>query len=179
MARNVAPMGGGRAGTPVTGPSCDNLADNGDLPADLVRHFAELLPDDESAALLEYIASSVTFRNSMVDRIVLDTDDRHRAMAAARLGARDTIPAEPFTMWVLQDRFAAGRPRWEVGGAIFTDDVTPYDVLKLRLLNGTHSLLAYLGALDGQATIPEARFQGFIEQAANTLLRREYLPTLT
>jgi fructuronate reductase len=168
-------------GTPVTVLSCDNLADNGDLTADLVRHFAELLPDDESAALLEYIASSVTFPNSMVDRIVLDTDDRHRAMAAARLGVRDTIPvpAEPFTMWVLQDRFAAGRPRWEVGGAIFTDDVTPYDVLKLRLLNGTHSLLAYLGALDGQATIPDARFQGFIEQAANTLLRQEYLPTLT
>lgn len=168
-------------GMPVTVLSCDNLANNGDLTASLVRHFAELLPNNESAALLQYIASSVTFPNSMVDRIVMDTDDRHRAMAAARLGVRDTIPvpAEPFTMWVLQDRFAAGCPKWEVGGAIFTDDVTPYDVLKLRLLNGTHSLLAYLGALDGQATIPQARFQGFIEQAANTLLREEYLPTLS
>jgi fructuronate reductase len=166
---------------PVTVLSCDNLANNGDLTASLVRHFAELLPTDESAPLLAYIAASVTFPNSMVDRIVLDTDDRHRTMAADRLGVRDTVPvpAEPFTMWVLQDKFAAGRPRWEVGGAIFTDDVTPYDVLKLRLLNGTHSLLAYLGALDGQATIPDARFQDFIEQAANTLLRDEYLPTLT
>jgi fructuronate reductase len=102
-------------------------------------------------------------------------------MAAKRLGVRDAIPvpAEPFTMWVLQDNFAAGRPRWEVGGAIFTDDVAPYDLLKLRLLNGTHSLLAYLGALDGQATIPDARFQGFIEHAARTLLNDEYLPTLT
>ena len=168
-------------GTPVTVLSCDNLANNGDLTAHLVLNFAELLPPDERAPLLEYIASSVTFPNSMVDRIVLNTDDRHRAMAAERLGVRDTIPvpAEPFTMWVLQDKFAAGRPRWEVGGAIFTDDVTPYDVLKLRLLNGTHSLLAYLGALDGQATIPDARFQDFIERAANTLLREEYLPTLT
>lgn len=166
---------------PVTILSCDNLANNGDLTASLVGHFADLLPPDERAALLQYIAASVTFPNSMVDRIVLDTDDRHRTMAAERLGVRDTVPvpAEPFTMWVLQDNFAAGRPRWEVGGAIFTDDVTPYDVLKLRLLNGTHSLLAYLGALDGQATIPDARFQDFIEQAANTLLREEYLPTLT
>ncbi len=166
---------------PVTVLSCDNLANNGDLTANLVGDFAELLPPDERRQLLEYIATSVTFPNSMVDRIVLDTDDRHRTMAAERLGVRDTVPvpAEPFTMWVLQDKFAAGRPRWEVGGAIFTDDVTPYDVLKLRLLNGTHSLLAYLGALDGQATIPDARFQDFIEKAANTLLRDEYLPTLT
>lgn len=166
---------------PVTVLSCDNLANNGDLTASLVGHFAQLLPPEERTPLLEYVAASVTFPNSMVDRIVLDTDDRHRTMAAERLGVRDQIavPAEPFTMWVLQDKFAAGRPAWEVGGAIFTDDVTPYDVLKLRLLNGTHSLLAYLGALDGQASIPDARFQDFIEQAANTLLRDEYLPTLT
>ena len=168
-------------GAPVTVLSCDNLADNGDLTAHLVRHFVELLAPDESVPLLGYLESSVTFPNSMVDRIVLDTADRHRAMAAERLGVRDDVPvpAEPFSMWVLQDNFAAGRPRWEVGGAIFTDDVTPYDVLKLRLLNGTHSLLAYLGALDGQATIPDARFQDFIAQAAGTLLREEYLPTLT
>jgi fructuronate reductase len=166
---------------PVTVLSCDNLVDNGDHTAHLVRHFAELLPKDEREELLEYIGSSVTFPNSMVDRIVPATDDRHRAMAAERLGVYDAIPvpAEPFTMWVLQDHFAAGRPRWEVGGAIFTDDVAPYDLLKLRLLNGTHSLLAYLGALDGQETIPDARFQEFIEQAARILLRDEYLPTLT
>ena len=168
-------------GAPVTVLSCDNLVDNGDHTAHLVRHFVELLPADERGPLLAYIDSSVTFPNSMVDRIVLATDNRHRAMAAKRLGVRDAIPvpAEPFTMWVLQDNFAAGRPRWEVGGAIFTDDVAPYDLLKLRLLNGTHSLLAYLGALDGQATIPDARFQGFIEHAARTLLNDEYLPTLT
>ena len=57
-------------------------------------------------------------------------------------------------MWVIEDRFAAGRPAWEAAGAIFTDDVEPYELLKLRLLNGTHSLIAYLGALAGRATIP-------------------------
>ena len=169
-----------RHGAPLTVLSCDNLVDNGDRTAHLVRQFIEALPLDERGPLLSYVDSAVTFPNSMVDRIVPSTDDRHRAMAAERLGVRDAIPvpAEPFSMWVVQDRFAAGRPRWEVGGAIFTDDVTSYDLLKLRLLNGTHSLLAYLGALDGRATIPDARNQEFIERAARVVLRTEYLPTL-
>jgi fructuronate reductase len=80
---------------------------------------------------------------------------------------------------VLQDRFAAGRPGWEHGGAVFTDDVHPYELLKLRLLNGTHSLIAYLGALDGQPTIPDATAQPFISDAANRVLFDDYLPSLT
>ena len=170
-----------RHGAPATVLSCDNLSDNGDLTRLAVRQFAEALPEAESAELLAYLGSSVTFPNSMVDRIVPSTDDRHRELAAERLGVVDAVPvpAEPFTMWVVQDRFAGGRPAWEAGGAIFTDDVTSYELMKLRLLNGTHSLLAYLGALDGRATIPDARFQDFIEQAARTLMYEEYLPTLT
>ena len=80
-------------------------------------------------------------------------------------------------MWVLEDRFAAGRPAWEHGGAVFTDDVEPYELLKLRLLNGTHSLIAYLGALDGRATIPERAAQPFIADAARRVLYDEYLPS--
>jgi fructuronate reductase len=82
-------------------------------------------------------------------------------------------------MWVLEDDFAAGRPAWEAGGAIFSDEVTAYEELKLRLLNGTHSLLAYLGALAGAATIPEAVGTDFIEEAARRVLRQEYLPSLS
>jgi fructuronate reductase len=166
---------------PVTVLSCDNLSENGDHAQRLVRHFAELLPADDSAELLGYLNTSVSFPNSMVDRIVPDTDDRHRAMAAQRLGVRDAapVPAEPFSMWVLQDDFAAGRPAWELAGAIFTDDVAPYELMKLRLLNGTHSMIAYLGALDGRETIPEARAQEFITRAAQHVLYGEYLPTLT
>ena len=82
-------------------------------------------------------------------------------------------------MWVLEDRFAAGRPAWEHGGAIFTADVEPYELLKLRLLNGTHSLIAYLGALDGHATIPEASAQPFVADAARRVLYDEYLPSVT
>ena len=82
-------------------------------------------------------------------------------------------------MWVLEDRFAAGRPAWEHGGALFTDDVEPYELLKLRLLNGTHSLIAYLGALDGRATIPESIAQPFVADAARRVLHDDYLPTVT
>ncbi len=117
----------------------------------------------------------------MVDRIVPATTDAYRAAVAAHLGVTDAIPvpAEPFTMWVLEDRFAAGRPAWEHGGAIFTDDVEPYELLKLRLLNGTHSLIAYLGALDGHATIPGATAQPFVADAARRVLFDDYLPSVT
>jgi fructuronate reductase len=166
---------------PVTVLSCDNLSDNGHRTARLVRDFAEQLPRGERDILLAYLDRSVSFPNSMVDRIVPGTDDRHRAMAQARLGVHDAVPvpAEPFTMWVLEDDFAGGRPAWDQVGVTFTDDVAPYELMKLRLLNGTHSLLAYLGALDGRATIPEARAQAFVETAARDLIAREYLPTLT
>jgi fructuronate reductase len=81
-------------------------------------------------------------------------------------------------MWVLEDRFAAGRPAWEHGGAIFTADVEPYELLKLRLLNGTHSLIAYLGALDGHATISAAIAQPFVTDAARRVLYDDYLPSV-
>lgn len=144
--------------TPVTVLSCDNLAGNGGQTGRLVREFTEALPTAERDELLPWLADAVTFPNTMVDRIVPATTDAYRRTVADRLGLRDEVPvaAEPFTMWVLEDRFAAGRPGWEHGGALFTEDVEPYELLKLRLLNGTHSLIAYLGALDGRATIPDA-----------------------
>jgi fructuronate reductase len=82
-------------------------------------------------------------------------------------------------MWILEDNFIAGRPAWEAGGAIFTDDVAGYEQLKVRLLNGTHSLIAYLGALSGAATIPDSTALDYVETAARTILRQEYLPSVT
>ena len=166
---------------PITILSCDNLSANGDRTRRLVHEFADLLPAVERDELLGYIQEAVTFPNSMVDRIVPRPVEAHQQMAAQRLGVHDraTVPAEPFTMWVLEDDFAGGRPAWESAGAIFSTEVEAYELMKLRLLNGTHSLLAYAGALAGCATIPEARGTGFIEAAARSLLTREYLPTLT
>jgi len=170
-----------RAGAgPVSVLSCDNLSGNGRQTERLVREFAAELPTGEREELLDWLAS-VTFPDSVVDRIVPATTDTYRQMAARHLGVRDLVPvpAEPFSQWVLEDRFAAGRPEWERGGAVLTHDVEPYELLKLRLLNGTHSLIAYLGILDGRETIPAAVAQPFIERAARQVLRDDYLPTVT
>jgi fructuronate reductase len=166
---------------PITVLSCDNLADNGHHTERLVKEFAGLLPEAEASGLLAFIEQRVTFPSTMVDRIVPATTDHYRRIVAERRGYRDEVPvpAEPFTMWVLEDRFAAGRPAWEAGGAIFSDEVARYEELKVRLLNGTHSLIAYLGALTGAATIPESVLTPEIEQAARAVLRDEYRPSVT
>ncbi|MDQ4502537.1 mannitol dehydrogenase family protein [Sinomonas sp. ASV322] len=168
-------------GEPVTILSCDNLTDNGHHTERLVKEFAGLLPGPEAAETLAFIEDHVTFPSTMVDRIVPATTDHYRELVAHGLGYADgvPVPAEPFSMWVLEDRFAAGRPAWEAGGAVFSDEVALYEQLKVRLLNGTHSLIAYLGALCGVATISEAVSSGPIEVAARTVLREEYLPSVT
>lgn len=169
-------------GAPVTVLSCDNLVGNGDHTRRLVEEFVAHLPADEREEVGAWLAAgNVTFPNTMVDRIVPATTDTERARVSEALGLRDEVPvpAEPFTMWVLEDRFAASRPAWEAGGALFTDDVEPYELLKVRLLNGTHSLIAYLGALAGCDTIPQSAAQPFVAKAAHTVLLDEYLPSLT
>ena len=160
--------------------SCDNLASNGPHTEKLVREFLHALPEREAADALAFLDRSVTFPSSMVDRIVPSTTARLRDEVATLLGAHDAIPVpgEPFTMWAIEDRFPAGRPDWEAGGAVFTSEVGRYEQMKVRLLNGTHSLIAYLGALRGVATIPEAIGIGRIEDAARTLMRGEYEPSV-
>ncbi|OZC91597.1 fructuronate reductase [Rhodococcus sp. 06-412-2C] len=164
-------------GAPITVASCDNLLGNGDRTAALVRQFLTRCGADD---VIDWLATAVTFPNSMVDRIVPSSRSSYDAESTAGLGAVDTIavPAEPFTMWVMEDKFAAGRPRWEAGGAVFAEDVEPYELMKVRLLNGTHSLIAYLGALDGCATIPDSIGRPFVEAAARAVLVDEYLPTV-
>ena len=93
--------------------------------------------------------------STTVDRIVPATTDEDRERIAARLGARDAWPvvAEPYWQWVIEDHFPTGRPAWEEAGAEPVADVEPHELLKLRLLNGAHSSLAYLGYLAGYETI--------------------------
>ncbi|MFH8252692.1 mannitol dehydrogenase family protein [Microbacterium sp. B2969] len=168
------------SGAPLTVLSCDNLAANGPHTKRLVREFLELLPDAEGAEALAYLESSVSFPSSMVDRIVPSTTPELRAEVSSLLGVRDEIPvpAEPFTMWAIEDDFAAGRPAWEAGGAVFSTEVGRYEQMKVRLLNGTHSLIAYLGALQGAETIPDAVTRPDIERAARAVLAREYTPSI-
>lgn len=166
-------------GEPMAIVSCDNLDANGEHTRGLVLEFAGLLPDPDAAELRAWIERSVAFPSTMVDRIVPATRTEHRARAAELLGLDDaaTVVAEPFHMWVLEDRFPAGRPRWEVAGAIFSDEVERYEQLKLRLLNATHSLVAYLGLLAGARSIAEAVARPEIRAAAEHAIHAELRPT--
>jgi fructuronate reductase len=167
-------------GEPMAIVSCDNVGRNGEHTRALVLEFVGLLPEPDAAELGEWIERSIAFPSTMVDRIVPATRTEHRVRAAELLGLDDAAPvvAEPFSMWVLEDRFPAGRPRWEAAGAIFSDEVERYEQLKLRLLNATHSLIAYLGLLAGARSIADAVARPEIRAAAEHVVHAELRPTL-
>ncbi|MCX8998316.1 mannitol dehydrogenase family protein [Rhizobiaceae bacterium BDR2-2] len=130
---------------PYTVLCCDNLPANGRIVRRLVLDMA----GRHDPELARWIAEEGAFPCSMVDRIVPAATDETRERAERILGVTDTLAldTEPFLQWVIEDDFVLGRPQWEAGGAIFTGDVEPYENMKLRLLNGTHTLLAHLGIL--------------------------------
>ena len=164
---------------PMAIVSCDNVARNGEHTRALVLEFAGLLREPGAAELRAWIERSVAFPSTMVDRIVPATRAEHRARAARLLGLHDGAPvvAEPFSAWVLEDRFPAGRPRWEAAGAVFSDEVQRHEQLKLRLLNATHSLVAYLGLLAGERSIARAIARPEIRAAAEHAIDAELRPT--
>ncbi|WP_456785853.1 mannitol dehydrogenase family protein [Cellulomonas sp. P5_C5] len=157
---------------------CDNLADNGAVLAALVAATLDTVPHGDR--LREWIGTSVRFPGTMVDRIVPATTDAHRAEAQSLLGLTDAglVIGEPFTQWVIQDSFAGPRPAWERVGATLTGDVAPYERAKLRVLNASHSTLAYLGALRGHATIAQAVADPALEATVRALVDDDVLPTL-
>ena len=140
---------------PFTVATCDNLPSNGTLLAGLVREFASL----RNEKLAAWIERTVPFPSSMVDRIVPAQTPADVALVEQLTGLHDAAPVmhEPFRQWVLEDRFADGvRPPWERAGVQFVTDVAPFEHAKLRMLNGSHSALAYLGYLAGHETIFDA-----------------------
>lgn len=167
-------------GAPLTVLSCDNLVGNGAVVADLVDDFCAALPAAEGEPLRDWVVAAVRFPSSMVDRIVPATTERHRARAAELLGVRDEglVVAEPFRQWVIEDAFAGPVPAWDRAGATLTADVAPYEAMKLRLLNATHSLLAYAGGLAGYETIADAVRDDGLAAAAAALMSEDVLPTL-
>ncbi len=169
-----------RDGAPLTVVSCDNLVGNGGVVAALVADFCAALPPAEGGPLADWVGAAVRFPSSMVDRIVPATTDRDRARAAELFGLRDEalVVAEPFRQWVIEDDLAGPVPAWDRAGAIMTADVAPYEAVKLRLLNATHSLLAYTGALAGYRTIAEAVRDERLAAAAAALMAEDALPTL-
>ncbi|MDE2515332.1 MAG: mannitol dehydrogenase family protein [Rhodospirillales bacterium] len=139
---------------PFTVLSCDNLAANGVATGRVIARFAAL----RDADLGRYVAGEVAFPCSMVDRIVPATTAEDRAATDAALGMADAWPVigEPFRQWVIEDRFPTGRPAWEETGAELVADVRPYEDMKLRLLNCSHSAIAYLGQLAGWHSVADA-----------------------
>jgi fructuronate reductase len=141
-------------GGPVALVPCDNAAGNGAITARVVGDFAERL----DPALATWITESVSIVTTMVDRITPQPAPQDVRIVCEATGLDDRAPvvSEPYTEWVLAGTFPGGRPRWEDGGATFTDDVTPFEHRKLWLLNGAHSLLAYAGSIRGHATVAAA-----------------------
>ncbi|MGI4878028.1 MAG: mannitol dehydrogenase family protein [Janthinobacterium lividum] len=157
--------------------SCDNLAANGRQLERLLQ--AVLMARDP--ALAEWVAAQCTCPSTMVDRIVPAPTEADRTSIAARLGVRDeaAVIAEPFRQWVIEDRFAGDRPGWEAGGTEFVADVAPYEVAKLRMLNGAHSALAYLGLAHGYAFVHEAVADPAIAALVERLMRDEAAGSFT
>ncbi|WP_167586436.1 mannitol dehydrogenase family protein [Kineococcus rubinsiae] len=163
---------------PLTLLSCDNLPANGAVLRGLVAEFCDALPAGD--ALRAWVEESVRFPSSMVDRIVPATTAADRDEAQRLLGLRDegVVVTEPFRQWVVEDDFAAGRPAWERAGAVLTDDVAPFEAMKLRLLNGSHSTLAYLGVLAGHEHVADAVADEGIAALVARLMAHDVEPTL-
>ncbi|TAG49954.1 MAG: mannitol dehydrogenase family protein [Betaproteobacteria bacterium] len=158
-----------KRGAPMTILCCDNLPDNGGVLQALVHSFAARVHPQ----MLPWLLDNVAFPSSMVDRIVPATKNHDVSDSEAALGLRDegVVRAEPFSQWVIEDKFLTPRPDWHRVGVQFVSDVAPFEAMKLRLLNGAHSLLAYSGALEGIDTIAETVARPAFRAAALGLMR--------
>ena len=161
---------------PFTIMSCDNLQDNGYRSKRVFTAFARLRDPE----LGDWVEREARFPNSMVDRITPVTTDADRAEIRERFGIEDQWPVvcEPYTQWVLQDAFTAGRPPYEQAGVQVVDQVEPYELMKLRLLNGSHQALAYFGYLTGYRLVHEAAQDPLFQAFLLGYMDKEATPTL-
>lgn len=167
---------------PLTIISCDNLPENGLVTATVVLEFAKALDAldsitiNDAASLSYWINKNVSFCNSMVDRIVPAISEQEIAEIANKYQFKDhsVIVTEPFKQWVIENNFIGERPPWDIAGAMFVDDVSQYEQMKLRLLNGAHSTLAYNGYLLGfeyiHQAIEDPLLRDFVEELQNQLI---------
>lgn len=165
------------AGLPgLTLLSCDNLANNGAVLRSLMRQYLSA----EYPDLLDWFDAECRCPATMIDRIVPATTDADRDAVEAALGARDegAVVTEAFSQWVVEDDFAGPRPRWEDVGAALVADVAPYETAKLRMLNGAHSALAYIGLGRGHTYVHQAVADPVIRPLIERLMRDEAAPTI-
>lgn len=165
------------AGLPAfTVMSCDNMPENGHVTRQVVTAYAR----EVDAELAIWIEQNVTFPSTMVDRIVPAVTPETLDKIEQLTGVRDPagVACEPFRQWVIEDTFVAGRPQWENAGATLVADVVPFEEMKLRMLNGSHSFLAYLGYLAGYQHINDCMADDNYRLTAQALMLREQAPTL-
>lgn len=162
---------------PFSVMSCDNVMENGHIAKSAVLGLAKQL----DAELADWIAQNVTFPCTMVDRIVPAANEETLQEIAEILGYYDpcAVACEEFKQWVIEDDFVASRPQWELVGAELVEDVRPFEQMKLRMLNGSHSFLAYLGYFGGYQHISDTMQDADYRQAALKLMLREQAPTLS
>ena len=161
---------------PFSVMSCDNMPENGHVTRNVITQLAQR----QSPELAQWVAQHVTFPSTMVDRIVPAMTPETLAQITELLGVNDPagIACEPFFQWVIEDNFVNGRPAWEKAEAELVQDVLPYEEMKLRMLNGSHSFLAYLGYLAGYAHISDCMQDEALVNAAHHLMLQEQAPTL-
>ena len=165
------------AGTaPFTVMSCDNIPGNGHVTENAVAGLAELADPE----LARWIRANVAFPNSMVDRITPATTDRERAILRDKCGLEDNWPVfcEEFRQWVVEDKFPAGRPALETVGVTFTSDVSPYELMKIRILNGGHAAIAYPAGLLDIHFVHEAMADEQIRAFLEKLTKSEIQPVV-
>jgi mannitol 2-dehydrogenase len=166
-----------QAGVPAfTIMSCDNIPHNGHVTADAIIGLARIADD----GLADWVSEHVAFPNGMVDRITPATTDRERAILAEKFGVEDAWPVfcEPFRQWVLEDNFPTGRPALEKGGVQFVDDVSPFELMKIRILNGGHATIAYPAGLMDIHFVHEAMQEPLVRAFLAKLEREEIIPTV-
>ncbi|MBB1271896.1 mannitol dehydrogenase family protein [Psychromonas sp. SR45-3] len=165
---------------PFTPLSCDNLPENGHTLRDIVYDFAQQL----NTELHQWIVENVTFPCTMVDRIVPKVTDNDKNKIQSLLHLRDEcgVITEPFCQWIIEDNFCNNRPDWDktsIKNIIFTDDVLPFEEMKLRLLNGAHSIIAYLGCLSGYETVSDALQDKTFKSFVRSIMDYEITPSLS
>ena len=170
-----ARMGAGSG--PVTLLNCDNLRHNGDRSRSGLLQFIEKLGDK---ALLDWVQANTTSPNAMVDRITPrpTPDVAERVLAATGWADEAPVMGESFIQWVIEDRFCAGRPEWEKVGAQMVESVAPYEEAKIRLLNATHSCIAWAGTLVGYQYIHEGTHDPVIRKMAYDYVTDDVIPVL-
>jgi fructuronate reductase len=156
--------------------SCDNLTDNGARTKALVEATEQM----QAPEILRYLEQSVSFPSSMVDRITPATNEADRADIRTTTGFEDAWPVmtEPFSQWVIEDKFAADRPDFQSVGAEVVDDLAPFESMKLRLLNGAHTTMAALGPMLGCSYVSEAALDPDLAALIERTAQTEVFPTL-